>query len=149
MSRAILYPGETQRVRAAAAGGEGGGDGGDALPDKLVKYVPAEVLAFFVPTYANLPESARAWSWVVFGIGLIGTVLYALATRLRDPGTIGPWHYYVLCAVAFVGWAVSATTVGTDLFGIDPAVTPAILSTTVLLVPLVDELVTRFWPTSA
>lgn len=146
MSRAILYAGESQRVRASGADGA---EGGDALPDKLVKYVPAEVLAFFVPTYANLPESAHSWAWAVFAVGLVGTVLYALATRLRDPGTIGPWYYYVLCAVAFVGWAVSATTVGTDLFGIDHAITPAILSTTVLLVPLIDELVTRLWVAKA
>ena len=79
----------------------------------------------------------------------LDSVLYALAGRMRDPGTIGPWYYYVLCAIAFVGWAFSATTVGTDLFGVDHAVTPAILSTVVLLVPLVDELATRFWPTKA
>ncbi len=141
MPRAIVYAPDSQRVRAADAGGEA-----DTLPSKLTKYVPAEVLAFYVPTYANLPDSAAAWRWAVFGIGLVGTVLYLLATRLREQQTRGPWYFYALAGVAYVGWAVSVTSAGGDLFGLDEGVTPAILATTVLLVPIVDELVTRFWP---
>jgi len=141
MPRAIVYAPDSQRVRSADAGGEA-----DTLPSKLTKYVPAEVLAFYVPTYANLPDSAEVWRWAVFAIGLVGTVLYLLATRLREQSSIGPWYFYALAGVAYVGWAVSVTAAGAELFGLDPAVTPAILATTVLLVPIVDELVTRFWP---
>ena len=66
MPRAIVYASDPARVRTADVDG---GDN-DAYLSKLTKYVPAEVLAFFVPTYANLPANAERWHWTVFGIGL-------------------------------------------------------------------------------
>lgn len=145
MPRAIVYADDPGRVRTADA--ESGDS--DAYLSKLTKYVPAEVLAFFVPTYANLPATAARWHWVVFGIGLAATMGYTLATRMREQGKPGPWYHYALTAIAFAGWASSVTAAGTDLVGLDPAVAPTILSITVLLVPLADDLLSRFWPAAA
>lgn len=145
MPRAIVYASDPARVRTADVDG---GDN-DAYLSKLTKYVPAEVLAFFVPTYANLPANAERWHWTVFGIGLAATLGYTLATRMREHGKVGPWYHYILTGIAFAGWASSVTAAGTDLVGLDPAIAPTILSITVLMVPLADDLLTRFWPPAA
>ena len=47
--------------------------GGDSLPERLVKYVPAETLAFFVPVAALLGDDHRPWLIVALIVGVIGT----------------------------------------------------------------------------
>jgi len=62
---------------ALRAGGDGlGAHAGDNLPEKLVKYVPAEALAFFVPAAAGLGSDRKIWLIVIFVVGLAGTIGY-------------------------------------------------------------------------
>ena len=89
----------------------------DDYKDRLVKYIPAESVAFYaladklVASHYNLegsthatpvPAAAIALSWLIFGIGVIGTPLYLRRQKL--PGQ--PWKLHAgISTVAFVLWA--------------------------------------------
>ncbi len=122
----------------------------DEFGDKLVKYIPAEVIAFFLPAYA-LAKSAdpAGLAWlpyalvVVAGLGLVGYLL------IRAPKDNPPrWYFYVLSVVAFLAWIAGTSAAGADVFHlVQVEITgKLILMAAVFAIPLLDELLTRFLP---
>ena len=105
MPRTIVPP-----PLAPAAGGPGGRirlDGGDDLSTKLVKYVPAETLAFFVPAAGRLGTSRSALLFAAVAAGAIGTVGWLWYKGSSLPAEKRPLpHYYVLSVIAFLIWAL-------------------------------------------
>jgi hypothetical protein len=69
MPRTVVPP------QPAAAGGAAGG-AEDGLPEKLVKYVPAETLAFFVPVCAAVGTGHKGWLIAIIVVAAIGTLAY-------------------------------------------------------------------------
>ena len=94
--------------------------GGDSLPERLVKYVPAETLAFFVPIAAVLDDgNRRPWLITVLVVGVIGTAGYLwLAARKAGDDERPLPHFYVLACVAFVCWAIGTSAGVADLIGL-------------------------------
>jgi len=129
MNRTIVYP------VAGAKGGEA-----DTWGDKLVKYIPAEVIAFYVPMYA-LVESAQPWAaWLVLGLGALGTLGY-LRVFLVPPGP-PRFYFYVLSVVAFAAWAVGTSSIGSRLWHMPTWAEEVTILAAVFLIPLTDELAT-------
>lgn len=116
----------------------------DGMAEKIVKYVPAEVLAFYAPAYALIPEGDLLLRRIVLGAGLIGTVVYLLAARPKSAGP--PAYFYVLAAIAFLAWAVGVSDVGVQLLGLSPAASKVLFAVGVFLIPGIDEALTRFLP---
>lgn len=112
----------------------------DTFPDKLTKYVPAEVVAFYAPLYATLTSYAARV--VVFSAAIVGLLAYLW---LRAPKAEPPrWYFYVLGVVSFVGWALTTSTVGADLLHLGgPDVAKIALPIAVFVVPAIDEALTR------
>jgi hypothetical protein len=98
----------------------------DGYIDRLVKYLPAESVAFYAgidkvfsshfgidstaPTAPNVPEAAFIGAITFFILGVIGTPIYLWRRRLRGQ----PWVMnVVISTVAFVLWAY---TLGGSLF---------------------------------
>jgi hypothetical protein len=101
MPRTVVPP-----VRWRGPGGPGSA-GGDGFPERLVKYVPAETLAFFVPLAAVLDPGHRLWLITVLVVGAVGTVGYLwLAGQQAGPDERPLPHFYALSCVAFLCWAV-------------------------------------------
>jgi hypothetical protein len=89
----------------------------DDYKDRLVKYIPAESVAFYAlvdkvvashyklegsPLTTPVPEAAIMLSWLIFGIGVIGTPFYLKRQKL--PGQ--PWKLHAgISTIAFVLWA--------------------------------------------
>lgn len=81
MPRTVVPP---PRPGAAAPAAGGAATAEDGLPEKLVKYVPAETLAFFVPVCAAIGTAQEGWLIAAIIIALIGTPGYLWqAARIR------------------------------------------------------------------
>ncbi len=132
---------------APSAGGPGGQirlEGGDDLSTKLVKYVPAESIAFFVPAAASLGTSRSALLFAVVAVGAIGTVgwLWYKGNPLKDYERPLP-HFYFLSVIAFLIWALATAPNLAALVHLDTVATGVLLMFGVFLIPLADGILTR------
>jgi hypothetical protein len=94
-------------LRRGLAPGEGKAGGGYA--ERVVKYIPAEVVAVYTAVRGLLPSpesepSVVYVAWIVFALFLIATPVYLwrVNTSSREPG----WQIAIASA-AFVVWAYS------------------------------------------
>ena len=121
----------------------------DKYADKLLKYIPAEVIAFYTPIYAYVKSNvgdpadpavlAPLPLAFVLIISIVGVLGYLVVRR--DPKTPPRWYFYALAAVAFVAWAIGTSTVGQDVFGFPEWWDKLILLVGIFLIPLIDELI--------
>jgi hypothetical protein len=139
VARVPTYP-SSERFAADA------GPSPDGFPEKLAKYVPAEVLAFYVPALAiggvRQDVQALLLVTVVAAVGVVGYL--AWSARSLPAENRPPTWFYMLALVAFGGWAVGTVPeLGADL-KLSAAVSSVLLPITVFLVPAID-----LWLTSA
>jgi uncharacterized membrane protein len=149
MIRTIVYP---NAVPAAELENNVAADGtqGDSYSDKLVKYIPAEVIGFFVPAYALATKVSGLWAQgLVLVLCALGTVGYLM---IKAPKDAPPrWYFYVLALLSFIAWAIGTSDVLSLLLPSgDPENTKLmgklIVAAAVFLIPLIDSLLTRFLP---
>jgi hypothetical protein len=118
----------------------GGAQGGDGLPEKFVKYVPAETLAFFVPTAAALGTNRDGWLIAAIIVGALGTVGYLWTAAQREDEDKRPLPYfYFLAVIAYLCWALGTSGSVADLVHADRTVAGVILGAGVFLIPLADS----------
>ena len=144
MPRTVVPPPrkQTETAPALERGTESGEQGnGDSIPEKLVKYVPAETLAFFVPAAAALGDDRDGWLIAVLLLACVGSVGYLWVTSppKDDPAEKPLPHFYVLSVVAFVCWSITTSPSVADLLGIDDTIAAIILLAAVFLIPLIDS----------
>ncbi|MEO6196102.1 MAG: hypothetical protein ABIS20_24035 [Thermoanaerobaculia bacterium] len=150
MVRTVVYPNTilerdlTNNVAVAEVSQE------DSYADKLVKYIPAEVIGFFIPAYALATQVSGHWAqWLVLGLCALGTVGYLM---IKAPKDAPPrWYFYILALLSFLAWAIGTSDALTNLLqtGNDEntkLVGKLILAAAVFLIPLIDSLLTRFLP---
>jgi hypothetical protein len=115
----------------------------DQFKEKLVKYVPAEVLSGFIPLSAL---AGRGHSWLVWLLLAAGAVAtwgrWVLANRSLPMDRRAPPWGYVLAVGAFVVWAVGASSSVDSLLEVDAEVAGVILGVGAWMIPLLDELLT-------
>ena len=122
--------------------GKGGTDPGDGFPEKLAKYVPAETLAFFVPTSAALGDGRSTALVVVTCVALAGSVGYLFVSARKLGEDERPTvYFYVLAGLAFLGWCLGTSANVADLVGIDNVLAGVILAVTIFAIPLLDEFI--------
>jgi hypothetical protein len=107
----------------------------------LVKYIPGETIAFYVPIYPMIPKDSTVGLAVVLVCGIVGSVgyLYLSADKNSPPKPF----FYVLAAIAFLAWALGTSSVGQDLVGLPEYANRVALPAAVFVVPLVDQILTR------
>ena len=131
-------------VHSSRERGVDGSVKGDSLPEKLVKYVPAEVLAFFVPLAAVIGDKRDGLLLLVSVTAVVGTPLYLLASARKLPQKQRPHPYfYALACIATIGWLVGTSANTAKLIGLDNVAGAVILGLTVFILPVVDDLVDR------
>jgi hypothetical protein len=124
--------------------GDGKPVGGDSLPERLAKYVPAETLAFFVPIAAVLGTDRKPWLIAAVVVGVLGTAGYLWVAQRRTEDDEQPLpHFYVLACVAFLCWAVGTNAGVASLIGLDKVEAGVVLAVGVFLIPLSDEFLNR------
>jgi hypothetical protein len=142
MPRTIVPP-----PSAPAAGGPGGRirlDGGDDLSTKLIKYVPAEAIAFFVPAAAGLGKGRDGLLYTIAVVGAIGTLGWLWYNGSALPAVKRPLpHYYVLSVLAFLIWALATAPNLASAVGLDSVETGLLLTFGVFLIPLADGILTK------
>jgi hypothetical protein len=117
---------------------DGEGVPADNYGERLLKYVPAEVLAFFL---------AAAGKWgsdntflivaLVVAVVLTPVVLYATSpSGLR-------WYAFVLAIIAFGVWAIGTSTDTDRLLGISSDQAPFVLTVGAFVIPTVDKALGR------
>lgn len=140
MVRTVVYPSAKQALPAAVV------QQPDSFGDKLVKYIPAEVIGFFLPAYALATKlTGHKWvGWAILVLSSLGLVGYLLirADKNNPPRP----YFYLLSVAAFLAWVVGTSSAGGDLFCLDqPEITgKLIVMGAVFLIPLADELLTRY-----
>jgi hypothetical protein len=123
----------------------------DQFGDKLVKYIPAEVIAFFLPAYALVEpfrkdghlEDLQWLPYVLVVAGFFGVMGYLF---IRAPKENPPRPYfYILAGLAFLAWAAGTSAASSDVFHlIKPEISgKLIVFAAIFLIPLIDEILTR------
>lgn len=112
----------------------------DDYASKLVKYIPAEVTAFFV-VGAAIGHTNQTWLIVAVVLGIIGTPAYLVVQSVNaDPKPL--LHFYVLAAIAFIPWALAVSPDLASLLGVPALAASFLLATGIFVIPLADDLMT-------
>jgi hypothetical protein len=75
---------------------------GDKYADRLLKYIPAEVVALYVGLSALLAAASGAppfLAWVIFAVGVVGTAVYVI--RSQPPPSL---VHVAISIIAFIVW---------------------------------------------
>jgi hypothetical protein len=150
MIRTVVYPRKGDRPGAVP---QSTVEVDDQPPDdykaKLVKYVPAEVIAFYIPAYALASKSGSVAAGsrgetaqiVVIIISILGLIGYLF---LRSDKSSPPRPYfYLLSVLAFLAWAIGTSSVGQDVFHLPETLNEFTVLAAVFLIPMLDDLITR------
>lgn len=113
----------------------------DQYKDRLLKYIPADVVAIYVTLRGIMesvvqPAPTRVLYWVIFGLLLVVTVPWQ-----RRVAGIGSWSQVLIGTGAFVFWAVSlGHPFSTDGLGQwwQPAYGALLLALYTFLIPLFE-----------
>lgn len=114
---------------------------------KIIKYVPAEIVAAF----AGLSAAAAAvddWAVVaVFVVGLIATPAFFYLSAHTLPKPDQPkLYFYGLTLVAFVIWSLAISENVRDQIDIDAQLSEFLLVVGAFLIPFLDEMITILLP---
>ena len=114
----------------------------DGYREKLVKYVPAEAVAFFAIAVQAINDSwPDLWRYAVLGAGVVIALLYPTAAN-RDEPTVA-WFFYPLAALSFLVWAFGTSSFGGDLFDWPQGANKIVLAAAVPIIPGLDQLFVR------
>ncbi|HEX8751847.1 MAG TPA: hypothetical protein VF731_00375 [Solirubrobacterales bacterium] len=146
----------------------------DRYATKLVKYIPAEVLAAFIPLVAlaaKIEGNGSPWIWATIGMGAIAVVGYfrwqatdGLEGQLRaihGRGSDDEWpeeklqdelkkrqphsYFYFLALVAFAAWALATAAPVRQAAGLQAAEAEYVVAAVTFLLPLADATLLHFW----
>jgi hypothetical protein len=114
----------------------------DEYKDRLVKYIPGDVIAIYLTmttVLSSASHTALQWwlSWVVFGAMAVCTPLYlSAAAKINDTKQI------IVSSIAFVVWACSLGAPPfepTHISWWDPVIPAFILPFYTFVIPLTDK----------
>jgi len=156
MPRTIVYATPAVPATATPKGiGTGGGtavpaEKGDGYTERLSKYIPAEVLAGFLPL-VGLASDRNPLLVTAFVIGVIATVLYLFvhARQETDPAKRPRTFFYLFAAFAFVVWALGTSDSVRGLFGVDAVLARFALAIVAFALPVADLTIDLAFPRKA
>jgi hypothetical protein len=120
----------------------------DGWLEKIVKYVPTEIVGAYIAIAAVLGEpqgqaDARAL-WIFFAVLLGLTPVYTLIAAAR-PGLPRPTVQAVAATIAFAAWVAALGGPFRSLRGYDSRYAVAVMIVVTLMLPLLE----RVWPSGA
>ncbi len=120
----------------------------DGWLEKIVKYVPTEIVGAYIAIAAVLGEpqgeaDARAL-WIFFGVLLALTPPYTLIAAAR-PGLPRPTLQAVAATIAFAAWVAAMGGPFRTIQGYDSRYAVAVMIVVTLLLPLLEKV----WPGGA
>jgi len=134
MNRTVVSRADVARVGIAAAPAP---PEADKYVDRLVKYVPPDVIAVFLAVEGAINTAGAAnyqvFAWVVFGIILVATPFY-----LAKVGGVTKPAQIVIATVAFAVWAFAYSGPPFSLLNIAPLYSTVVLALYTFLIPLIE-----------
>ncbi|HEX5994945.1 MAG TPA: hypothetical protein VFY84_07360 [Jiangellales bacterium] len=122
-------------------------EGGDDLPTKLVKYIPGETLAFFVPAAALVGSERDGLLWAIALVGAVGTVAWLWYASRSEPIEKRPRaHFFGLAVIAYAVWALATAPNLGELVRVDEVTAGVILMFGVFLIPVIDGILNSLTP---
>ena len=118
----------------------------DGFIAKLIKYIPAEVIAAH-QTLAGLysPENAALVGWLTLVLLPFSPVWFFIGTK--DPGEKPAWLQVVLCPIAFAIWMIVLKSPAVLLLFKKPLLSDQqgsiVLFFATLLIPVIEKLVVK------
>jgi len=117
----------------------------DDYKTRLIKYIPADVVAVWVFLDGILradPSTSAAFQWTVFGVVLALTPLWTWY-RADEPDLPPAFHQIVTSTVAFAVWALALGGPFERLAWYTPSLASVLLALFTLVAPLVPFLAER------
>lgn len=99
-----------RRIVTSSLQANQGDDGTDGYSSKIVKFVPADIIAAWLGVSALLSAGAGGRTvlmWIVFGVLLVLTPLWVLRTT-RVPPKPPAWSQAAMSTIAFAVWVFAA-----------------------------------------
>lgn len=151
MPRSIVYPAPAPRPRADErdrpyAGGTGAADAGqstemspgDGFAQRLLKYIPAETLAFVVFLTA-MSDLKDAHVVAVVVVGLVGQVLILRSQTAKMAAPDRPTlRFFIFAVVAYLAWVVGTSPRFAHIVHLDRTTATLIMACVAYLLPLID-----------
>jgi hypothetical protein len=149
MARTVVYPALEPALPAGADAVGGGGLSDDTTPadtyrEKIVKYIPAEVLAIVV-LLATSSTNVGDWAvWVVAILGLVFTPIYLWNSAKKENEADRPrFHFFVLASIAYIAWLLGTSDATREVTSVPDATGEWILGLAAFVIPGIDELLTK------
>lgn len=101
---------EIKKQRFDADGKRAEGDNGDSYLSKLVKLIPAEVMALYTSGLAQIPALLPPNQMLVPALWLVVCFIIVIVVRIlatKNPNTSPDWKIVTLSAIAFLIWSYS------------------------------------------
>lgn len=122
----------SRRIEAPRKSRLGKKEGGEDLPGRIGKYIPAEIVALYVMLKSFPPTTSphRAIAlWVIFWVCLGLTPIYLAFTTSQKKPKKGPlWRQVLIATIAFPFWVLALGNGPFDSFGIETWITSIILT---------------------
>lgn len=138
----------------------------DGYLEKLVKYIPGEVVAAYTGLAIAAAAAAKSMTttqppgsdadpvvWplaLVFVVALVATPGYLYYSASKNPKVVTRWWAYVLAAVAFIPWSLAISAETRTLWNVNAETAEFLLALLAFVIPLFDFGLEKLnWPKPA
>src|SRR4051812_28798645 len=136
MARTVVYK--------EKLGAEGGDARVDGLREKIVKYVPAELLAFWVPYAAADQKPSDVKLALIAMVALAPLVAFSFAQTV-EPERRPILTFYPLTSLAALAWAGGTSSVAADLLNMSTDRGRLWLGIATIGIPIIDTALASMW----
>ena len=95
-----------RRIRTAALQANGQSDRLDGYFDRVLKYVPADIVAAWITIAAFVPREDVNTMWIAFAVGAVLTAVWT-ARQTREPGLPLAILQIAVATAAFAVWVIA------------------------------------------
>jgi hypothetical protein len=148
MPRTIVYAAPATATAKGLGPGEAAtANNGDGYTERLSKYIPAEVLAGFLPLVGLAADrNSLLLATFVIGLGAALLYLYVHARQITDPARRPRSFFYIFAAIAFIAWAFGTSEPMRTLFGVDAVLARYVLAIVAFALPVADLTIDLTFP---
>lgn len=122
---------------------------GDTYAERLLKYIPAETIAFVVfgSSFSDITDAQLVAVLIIAAVGQLGWI-YREGQKLRPVDRPAP-RQYVFAFIAFCAWTLGTASGVREMLGVDDTTAAIVLGGAAYLLPMVDPAAHEKWDPKA